>query len=95
MSHFAQATPRSRCIPDARPLACPRRRRAAEAPGKGKAGEEEGPSSTAVINYTYFDSSRKDGLLPAAKRRPTLSAADAVQMQQDAAAASGSGGGKK
>lgn len=34
---------------------------------------------------------RKDSLLPAAKKRPNLSAADAVQMQQDAASSSGGG----
>lgn len=38
---------------------------------------------------------RKDTLLPAAKKRPNLSAADAVKMQQDVASGSGSGGGGK
>lgn len=37
---------------------------------------------------SYYDSSRKDGLMPAARKRATLTAADAVQLQQDAAAKS-------
>ncbi|PRW56736.1 Serine threonine- kinase CTR1 [Chlorella sorokiniana] len=72
-----------------------KREKAAAGPqqqGKGGGGGgEEQAGSTSVINYTYFDSARKDSLLPAAKKRPDFSAADAVQMQQDAASSNGSG----
>lgn len=57
--------------------------------------DDDQPQSTAVLNYTYFDSARKDTLLPAAKKRPTLSAADAVKLQEDVASGSSASGGKK
>lgn len=63
-----------------------------DGPKQAGKGDEDQPASTAVINYSYFDSARKDTLLPAAKKRPTLSAADALKMQQDAASGSGGGG---
>lgn len=47
------------------------------------------PCSPAALYLTacsYYDSSRKDGLMPAARKRTNLTAADAVQLQQDAAA---------
>ena len=66
----------------------------AQAAGGGSGGKEEAPASTSVINYTYFDSARKDTSIPAAKKRPNLSAADAIKLQDDSAAAP-SGSGKK
>lgn len=70
---------------------CCRSGSAAQAAGGGGGGKEEAPASTSVINYTYFDSARKDTLIPAAKKRPNLSAADAIKLQDDSAAPSGSG----
>ncbi|PSC72401.1 histone H4 [Micractinium conductrix] len=48
--------------------------------------EKEQPTSASVINYSYYDSARRDGIMPAAKKRANLTAADAVALQQDAAA---------
>ena len=42
-----------------------------------------GQASTAVINYSYFDSARRDTVLPTQKR-PKLSAADIMKKDQEA-----------
>ena len=80
----------------ARSLACRRDTAAPARPGGGASGSGGGSggsggeaASTSVINYTYFDSARKDSLLPAAKRRPEFTAADAMKMQQQAGEGSG------
>ena len=53
----------------------------------------EPPPVPSPLHPPPLGAARKDSLLPAAKKRPNLTAADAVKMQQDAAAPSSSGGG--
>ena len=57
--------------------------------GGGSSSTKEEPASTTVINYTYFDSARKDTILPAASKRQALSAADAIEMQKNASSSGG------
>lgn len=47
---------------------------------KGKGGESEDRPATAVVNYTYFDSARRDTISPVAQKRPKLTAADVMQQ---------------
>lgn len=62
--------------------AVPRVRRAAE-PAPGGGGEQAGPS-TSVLNYTYFDSARRDTVIPIAPKKPKLGAAEVMKMDQQA-----------
>ena len=51
--------------------------------GGGGGGEQAGPS-TSVLNYTYFDSARRDTVIPIAPKKPKLGAADVMKMDQQA-----------
>jgi len=46
--------------------------------------EEQGQAATSVMNYTYFDTARRDTILPSHKK-PSLSAADVMKMDQSGA----------
>jgi hypothetical protein len=59
--------------------------RAAAAKEESKTSEEQGSSSAAVINYTYFDSARRDTILPTHKKK-TLTAADVMKPDSKPAA---------
>lgn len=48
-----------------------------------KKSEEQASASTAVINYTYFDSARRDTILPTHKKK-TLTAADVMKSDSKA-----------
>jgi hypothetical protein len=47
--------------------------------GQGQGGGEGQGASTAVINYTYFDSARRD-VAGVAQKKPKLTAADVMQQ---------------
>ena len=49
---------------------------------KGQGKQEQGQASTSVMNYTYFDTARRDTVIPTHKK-PSLSAADVMKKDQD------------
>lgn len=49
---------------------------------KSQGKKDEGQASTSVINYTYFDTARRDTVIPTHKK-PSLSAADVMKKDQD------------
>lgn len=49
---------------------------------KSQGKQDGGQASTSVINYTYFDTARRDTVIPTHKK-PSLSAADVMKKDQD------------
>ncbi len=47
----------------------------------GSGSGDQAEASTAVLNYAYFDSARRD-TIGMAQKRPKLTAADVMQQQQ-------------
>jgi hypothetical protein len=57
------------------------RRKAASSGGEASSSKEHQPT-TSVINYSYFDTARRDTIIPTHKK-PTLSAADVMKKDQE------------
>lgn len=54
--------------------------------GQASSSSQNDQPSTAVLNYTYFDSARRDTILPTHKR-PKLTAADVMKKEQESSQA--------
>ena len=59
-----------------------REKSAAVSKASGDQKQDEGQASTSVINYSYFDTARRDTVIPTHKK-PTLSAADIMKKDQE------------
>jgi hypothetical protein len=57
------------------------KRKAASSGGEASSSKEHQPT-TSVINYSYFDTARRDTIIPTHKK-PTLSAADVMKKDQE------------
>ncbi|KAI8105879.1 hypothetical protein M9434_000458 [Picochlorum sp. BPE23] len=55
---------------------------AATSKASGGQKQDDGQASTSVINYSYFDTARRDTVIPTHKK-PTLSAADIMKKDQE------------
>lgn len=59
------------------------REKVAKAASKAQGTKQDGgQASTSVINYTYFDTARRDTVIPTHKK-PSLSAADVMKKDQE------------
>jgi hypothetical protein len=59
-----------------------REKSAAASKASGGQKQDDGQASTSVINYSYFDTARRDTVIPTHKK-PTLSAADIMKKDQE------------
>ncbi len=59
-----------------------REKSAAASKANGGKKQDEGQASTSVINYSYFDTARRDTVIPTHKKQ-TLSAGDIMKKDQE------------